>query len=30
MPAIKRLAGTKNFRPGTRMARSYNFHLFLG
>lgn len=23
MPAIKRFAGTKNFRPGTRMARSY-------
>jgi hypothetical protein len=25
MPATKRLAGTKNFCPGTRMARSYNF-----
>jgi len=23
MPAIERLAGTKNFWPGTRMARSY-------
>jgi hypothetical protein len=22
------LAGTKNFRPGTRMARSYNMNLF--
>jgi hypothetical protein len=23
MPATKRFAGTKNFCPGTRMARSY-------
>jgi|GEM_PF-2697018 len=23
VPAIKSLAGTKNFCPGTRMARSY-------
>jgi hypothetical protein len=30
MPANRLIAGTKNFCPGTRMARSYNMSLPIG